>query len=64
MMWIVLSFLGAILLYVEAIRKGMPIKRWVVAGIMCGPCAWCLLRVHHRRAWLRNQLHSCCMWRA
>ncbi|WP_342365984.1 hypothetical protein [Pseudoalteromonas sp. S16_S37] len=64
MMWFLLSLLGAVILYVEAVRKGMPIKRWVFAGLMCGPGAWYLFNVHHRRAWLRSQVTKYCVWRA
>ncbi|CAH9059547.1 hypothetical protein PSECIP111951_03090 [Pseudoalteromonas holothuriae] len=64
MIWFLLSLLGAVVLYIEAVRKGMPIKRWVFAGLMCGPCAWYLLSVHYRRLWLRNQISEYCMWRA
>ncbi|MBE0363666.1 hypothetical protein PULV_a1143 [Pseudoalteromonas ulvae UL12] len=53
-MVIVLSGLCALWLYILAVKKGMPAKRWCLLGGLCGPMAWCLFNVHYRRAWLRQ----------
>ncbi|NMP78759.1 hypothetical protein HHE92_02965 [Pseudoalteromonas arctica] len=51
------------LMYLEAIKKGMPIKRWLILGGLLGPVAWCLFNLHYRRALVRNVGINACIWR-
>ncbi|BDF94896.1 MULTISPECIES: hypothetical protein [Pseudoalteromonas] len=51
-------------LVLEVIKKGMPVKRWVVLGGLLGPVAWCLFNLHYRRALLRCVGIRACAWRA
>jgi len=51
-------------MYLEAIKKGMPIKRWLILGGLLGPVAWCLFNLHYRRALVRNVGINACIWRS
>ncbi|WP_231619956.1 MULTISPECIES: hypothetical protein [unclassified Pseudoalteromonas] len=51
------------LMYLETIKKGMPIKRWLILGGLLGPVAWCLFNLHYRRALVRNVGINACIWR-
>ncbi|WP_192508334.1 MULTISPECIES: hypothetical protein [Pseudoalteromonas] len=62
MLLFIISLLGAGALFIETTRMGMPIRRWVVIGAIIGPLAWCLLRVHYRRAFMRSQDSTICQW--
>ncbi|WP_018690749.1 hypothetical protein [Algicola sagamiensis] len=53
MIFVLLSLIFSLLLYFEAIKAGMPAKRWFVLGALTGPLAWPLFNVHRRRAILR-----------
>ncbi|WP_231609324.1 MULTISPECIES: hypothetical protein [unclassified Pseudoalteromonas] len=58
-----LSITFIALMYLEAIKKGMPIKRWLILGGILGPVAWCLFNLHYRRALVRNVGINACIWR-
>ncbi|HDY91205.1 MAG TPA: hypothetical protein ENH67_11550 [Pseudoalteromonas sp.] len=58
-----LSITFITLMYLEAIKKGMPIKRWLILGGLLGPVAWCLFNLHYRRALVRNVGVNACIWR-
>ncbi|WP_231616765.1 hypothetical protein [Pseudoalteromonas sp. NSLLW218] len=58
-----LSITFIALMYLEAIKKGMPIKRWLILGGLLGPVAWCLFNLHYRRALVRNIGVNACIWR-
>ncbi|WP_024608904.1 hypothetical protein [Pseudoalteromonas sp. TAB23] len=58
-----LSITFIALMYLEAIKKGMPIKRWLILGGLLGPVAWCLFNLHYRRALVRNVGINACIWR-
>jgi hypothetical protein len=58
-----LSITFIALMYLEAIKKGMPIKRWLILGGLLGPVAWCLFNLHYRRALVRNVGVNACIWR-
>ncbi|KTD98782.1 hypothetical protein ATS71_02665 [Pseudoalteromonas sp. H71] len=63
-LWLaLLSSLFISLMYLNTIKKGMPVKRWLVLSALLGPLAWCLFNVHYRRAWLRNVGVKACIWR-
>ncbi|WP_152995652.1 hypothetical protein [Pseudoalteromonas sp. 10-33] len=63
-MWLVLlSSLFISLMYLNTIKKGMPVKRWLLLSALFGPLAWCLFNVHYRRALLRNVGVKACIWR-
>ncbi|WP_372761785.1 hypothetical protein [Pseudoalteromonas sp.] len=64
MVFVLISCLFIAIMYLEAIKKGMPVKRWLLLGGVLGPVAWCLFTVHYRRALLRNIGFSSCVWRA
>ncbi|GAA65275.1 hypothetical protein P20311_3084 [Pseudoalteromonas sp. BSi20311] len=51
-------------MYIETIKKGMPVKRWLFLGGLLGPAAWCLFNLHYRRALIRNIGVKTCLWRA
>lgn len=51
------------IMYLEVIKKGMPVKRWVVLAGLLGPVAWCLFNLHYRRALLRSVGIHACAWR-
>lgn len=63
MVIVFLSFIFVSVLYVEAIRKGMPVKRWLLLGATLGPVAWFLFNVHYRRALMRMVAQHGCAWR-
>ncbi|ATC82902.1 hypothetical protein PAGA_a2654 [Pseudoalteromonas agarivorans DSM 14585] len=50
-------------IYIQALKKGMPIKRWILLGALIGPGAWCLFGLHYRRAFIRNVGAGACIWR-
>ena len=54
MLIVVLSIIFATLLGVLALKKGMPVKRWLILGALVGPIAVYLFNVHYRRALLRS----------
>ena len=58
-----LSSISIALMYLETIKKGMPIKRWLILGGLLGPVAWCLFNLHYRRALVRNVGINACIWR-
>ncbi|WP_240918167.1 hypothetical protein [Pseudoalteromonas sp. C8] len=60
---VLLSSIFIALMYLEAIKKGMPIKRWLILGGLLGPVAWCLFNLHYRRALARNVGINACIWR-
>jgi uncharacterized BrkB/YihY/UPF0761 family membrane protein len=60
---VLLSSVFIALMYLEAIKKGMPIKRWLILGGLLGPVAWCLFNLHYRRALVRNVGINACIWR-
>ncbi|MBH0045998.1 hypothetical protein [Pseudoalteromonas sp. NZS11_1] len=60
---VLLSSVFIALMYLEAIKKGMPIKRWLILGGLLGPVAWCLFNLHYRRALVRNVGMNACIWR-
>ncbi|MBH0016791.1 hypothetical protein I6E85_08765 [Pseudoalteromonas sp. NZS71] len=60
---VLLSSAFIALMYLEAIKKGMPIKRWLILGGLLGPVAWCLFNLHYRRALVRNVGMNACIWR-
>jgi len=60
---VLLSSAFIALMYLEAIKKGMPIKRWLILGGLLGPVAWCLFNLHYRRALVRNVGINACIWR-
>ncbi|MEL0654176.1 hypothetical protein V6257_03960 [Pseudoalteromonas issachenkonii] len=61
---VLLSSAFIALMYLEAIKKGMPIKRWLILGGLLGPVAWCLFNLHYRRALVRNVGINACIWRS
>ncbi|TMO98792.1 hypothetical protein CWC14_05545 [Pseudoalteromonas sp. S3260] len=63
-LFILLSGVFIALMYLETIKKGMPVKRWLFLGGVFGPVAWCLFNVHYRRALIRNIGVNACLWRA
>ncbi|GEB69487.1 hypothetical protein Q4513_07700 [Pseudoalteromonas carrageenovora] len=63
MLFALISCLFIAVMYFEAIKKGMPVKRWLLLGGTLGPVAWCLFNLHYRRALLRNIGFSACVWR-
>ncbi|WP_350586380.1 hypothetical protein [Pseudoalteromonas sp. RB2-MNA-CIBAN-0110] len=60
---VLLSSIFIALMYLEAIKKGMPIKRWLILGGLLGPVAWCLFNLHYRRALVKNVGINACIWR-
>ncbi|MEH6730031.1 MULTISPECIES: hypothetical protein [Pseudoalteromonas] len=60
---VLLSITFIALMYLETIKKGMPIKRWLILGGLLGPVAWCLFNLHYRRALVRNVGINACIWR-
>ncbi|MDC3212921.1 hypothetical protein NQU47_10090 [Pseudoalteromonas distincta] len=60
---VLLSSIFIALMYLETIKKGMPIKRWLILGGLLGPVAWCLFNLHYRRALVRNVGINACIWR-
>jgi hypothetical protein len=60
---VLLSSAFIALMYLETIKKGMPIKRWLILGGLLGPVAWCLFNLHYRRALVRNVGINACIWR-
>ncbi|MBH0034416.1 hypothetical protein I6F43_06805 [Pseudoalteromonas sp. NZS71_1] len=60
---VLLSSAFIALMYLEGIKKGMPIKRWLILGGLLGPVAWCLFNLHYRRALVRNVGINACIWR-
>ncbi|MDN3377067.1 hypothetical protein QMA12_01330 [Pseudoalteromonas sp. APC 3893] len=50
-------------MYLEVIKKGMPVKRWVMLAGVLGPIAWCLFNLHYRRALLQGVGVNACIWR-
>jgi len=60
---VLLSSAFIALMYLEAIKKGMPIKRWLILGGLLGPVAWCLFNLHYRRALVKNVGINACIWR-
>ncbi|WP_226929049.1 hypothetical protein [Pseudoalteromonas distincta] len=60
---VLLSSISIALMYLETIKKGMPIKRWLILGGLLGPVAWCLFNLHYRRALVRNVGINACIWR-
>ncbi|ETJ49346.1 hypothetical protein X564_04385 [Pseudoalteromonas agarivorans] len=63
MLFVFINALCALVIYVQALKKGMPIKRWILLGALIGPGAWCLFGLHYRRAFIRNVGASACIWR-
>ncbi|MEL0641107.1 hypothetical protein V6260_10890 [Pseudoalteromonas aliena] len=59
---VLLSCAFIALMYLEAIKKGMPIKRWLILGALLGPVAWCLFNIHYRRTLVRNVGINTCIW--
>ncbi|ATC95457.1 hypothetical protein [Pseudoalteromonas tunicata] len=53
MLILLVSLVFALLLSVLALKKGMPVKRWLIIGALVGPIAVYLFNVHYRRALLR-----------
>ena len=43
MLFVLLSGVFIALMYLETIKKGMPVKRWLFLGGVFGPVAWCLV---------------------
>ncbi|MGO2127774.1 MAG: hypothetical protein ACTH4U_03465 [Pseudoalteromonas prydzensis] len=62
-MYFLLSVVSIVVMYSEAIKKGMPIKRWLLLAGLLGPIAWCLFNLHYRRALLRCVGIQACVWR-
>jgi len=60
---IIVSLVFIVLMYTQAIIKGMPVKRWTLLGGLLGPAAWCLFNLHYRRAWMRLLGNNTCGWR-
>jgi len=60
---VLLSSAFIALMYLETIKKGMPIRRWLILGGLLGPVAWCLFNLHYRRALVRNVGINACIWR-
>lgn len=58
----IVSFVFIAVMYIQAIKKGMPVKRWVLLGGLLGPVAWCLFNLHYRRAWMRVVGTNVCGW--
>jgi len=52
-----------LVMYLESLSKGMPVKRWMLLGGVLGPIAWCLFNVHYRRAFVRHVGRQSCGWR-
>ncbi|WP_010391357.1 hypothetical protein [Pseudoalteromonas undina] len=63
-LFILLSGVFIALMYIETIKKGMPVKRWLFLSGLLGPAAWCLFNLHYRRALIRNIGVKTCLWRA
>ena len=63
-LFILLSGVFIALMYIETIKKGMPVKRWLFLSGLLGPAAWCLFNLHYRRALIRNTGIKTCLWRA
>ncbi|MFC3031117.1 hypothetical protein ACFOEE_01085 [Pseudoalteromonas fenneropenaei] len=53
-MFVSLSLLCTILLFVLTTIDGMPRKRWMAFAALSGPVAVVLYSVHLRRAWMRT----------
>ncbi|ALQ07630.1 MULTISPECIES: hypothetical protein [Pseudoalteromonas] len=60
---VLLSCVFIAVMYLETIKKGMPIKRWLILAGLLGPVAWCLFNLHYRRALVRNVGIKACIWR-
>ena len=52
--FVILALLCAITIYTQALKTGMPQRRWLTLALFSGPIALILFRVHYRRAWLRR----------
>ncbi|MBB1407196.1 hypothetical protein H5079_16455 [Pseudoalteromonas sp. SG44-5] len=63
MIFVLLSAVFIAIMYLEAIKKGMPVKRWLLLASLLGPVAWCLFNLHYRRALLRSVGINPCIWR-
>ncbi|AQQ01799.1 hypothetical protein B0W48_19675 [Pseudoalteromonas aliena] len=61
MFFVFLSCVFIAVMYLEAIKKGMPVKRWVFLGGLLGPAAWCLFNLHYRRALIRHTGQNACI---
>ena len=62
-MLLLVSVCFALLLFFVASFKGMPAKRWALAGGLIGPVALALFNVHYRRALMRTVAHCGIIWR-
>nr|WP_082305739.1 MULTISPECIES: hypothetical protein [unclassified Pseudoalteromonas] len=58
-----LSIFFALSLYIRAIKKGMPTKRWFIIGSLLGPLAFIMFNLHYRRALLRCIPEHAILWR-
>nr|WP_252734072.1 hypothetical protein [Pseudoalteromonas sp. C2R02] len=58
-----MSVFFAVSLYVLAVKKGMPTKRWLVLGSLLGPFAFIMFNLHYRRALLRCIPDHAIIWR-
>ncbi|PCC12401.1 hypothetical protein [Pseudoalteromonas sp. JB197] len=63
LIFVLLSAVFIAIMYLEAIKKGMPVKRWLLLAGLLGPVAWCLFNLHYRRALLRSVGINPCIWR-
>ena len=62
-MFVVISAIFAVMLFLVASVKGMPAKRWAFLGGVFGPFALALFNVHYRRALMRSVSHCAIIWR-
>ncbi|KPH93733.1 hypothetical protein AMS58_16045 [Pseudoalteromonas porphyrae] len=62
MLYFLISIVFVVIMYLEVIKKGMPVKRWIVLAGLLGPVAWCLFNLHYRRALLRCNGRQACIW--
>nr|WP_290442283.1 hypothetical protein [Pseudoalteromonas sp. CnMc7-37] len=62
-LFVFLSCVFILVMYLESLSKGMPVKRWMLLGGVLGPIAWCLFNVHYRRAFVRHVGRQSCGWR-
>ncbi|MBB1434460.1 hypothetical protein H5201_09065 [Pseudoalteromonas sp. SG43-6] len=61
--YLLISVVSIVVMYAQAIKKGMPVKRWLVLAGLLGPVAWCLFNLHYRRALVRCVGIQACTWR-